>query len=96
VSIDELERNSEHAVVARRNLMLGVWAGQWLGYSGEALAHYARDVMHADFREPGPQDVIAKVTHDFAAAGLELGPKTVLSELKSIERRVRSEFATTD
>ena len=94
--IDELERSSENAVVARRNLMLGVWAGKCLGYSGERLAGYASDVMRSDYEVPGPDDVIAKVSADFAAAGLGLGPKAVRAELKTLERRVRCEFMPTD
>jgi hypothetical protein len=96
VSIEELERASENAVVARRNLMLGVWAGARLGYSGQRLAHYAEDVMRADYEVPGPDDVIAKVCADFRAAGVSLGPKAVLAELRDLERCVRSEFIATD
>jgi hypothetical protein len=96
VSIEELERSTENAVVARRNMMLGVWAGKRLGLAGDGLARYAGDVMRADYELPGPEDVISKVSNDFAAAGVGLCARAVLNELKSLERRVRWEFATTD
>ncbi len=96
MSLEELERSSENAVVARRNLMLGVWAGKYLGYSGERLADYASDVMLADYQVPGPDDVIAKVSADFAAAGVNLCANAVKSEMRTLERRVRCEFMTTD
>lgn len=96
MSIEELERSSENAVVARRNLMLGVWAGQRLGLTGERLADYAGDVMRADYEVPGPDDVVKKVASDFAAAGVELCNEAVRREMQQFERRVRVEFATTD
>jgi hypothetical protein len=96
MSIEELEKSCGDAIVARRNLMLGVWAGLRIGYRGEALASYAEDVMRSDLIVPGPDDVIAKVSADFAEAGVDLGAASVLAELKSIERRVRHELQATD
>jgi hypothetical protein len=96
MSIEELEQSCGDAVVARRNLMLGVWAGMRIGYRGDELTAYAKDVMEADFILPGPDDVIAKVSADFAEAGVDLGAASVLAELKLIERRLRHELQATD
>lgn len=96
MSIEELEQSCGDAIVARRNLMLGVWAGMRIGYRGEKLTAYAQDVMQADLAIPGPDDVIAKVSADFAEAGVELGEASILAELKTIERRVRHELHVTD
>ncbi len=51
-------------VQARANRMLAEWAAGFLGKEGEALESYIREVIAADFKEPGDEDVIAKVADD--------------------------------
>jgi hypothetical protein len=53
---------------ARRNKLLGLWAAEKQGISGEAAATYAKAVVAADF-EPGGDGVFRKVSADFAATG---------------------------
>lgn len=55
---------------ARRNKLLGLWAAEKLGKTGEAAEAYAKSVVLADFEEPGDDDVVKKVMADFAAAGV--------------------------
>ncbi len=50
--------------VARRNKMLGLWAAELLGKSGQEAEDYAMDVIRADFEEKGHEDVFRKVSHD--------------------------------
>ncbi|MBY6006283.1 DUF1476 domain-containing protein [Salipiger bermudensis] len=49
---------------ARCNKLLGLWAAELLGKSGEAAEAYARDVIKADFEEAGHEDVVRKVAGD--------------------------------
>lgn len=56
---------------ARRNKLLGLWAAEKLGKSGEAAEAYAKSVVMADFEEAGDDDVMRKVLADFTAAGVE-------------------------
>ena len=58
--------------VARRNKLLGLWAAEKLGKSGEAAQAYAAEVVRADFEEAGDEDVIRKVTADFNAASVNV------------------------
>jgi hypothetical protein len=55
---------------ARRNRLLGMWAAEKLGLSGDAAIAYAKDVVMADFEEAGDGDVLKKVQADFAAKGI--------------------------
>lgn len=55
---------------ARRNKLLGLWAAEKLGKTGEAAEAYAREVIAADFEEAGDNDVFRKVRGDFDAAGV--------------------------
>jgi hypothetical protein len=55
---------------ARRNKLLGLWAAEKLGKTGEAAATYATEVVKADFEAPGDEDVFRKVRGDFDKAGV--------------------------
>ncbi len=63
----ELQFKSE----ARRNKLLGLWAAELMGMSGEAADAYAKEVIKADFEEAGDQDVFRKVRGDFDAKGVD-------------------------
>lgn len=56
---------------ARRNKLLGHWAAELLGKSGDAAEAYAREVIKADFQEAGDEDVFRKIRGDFDAAGVD-------------------------
>jgi hypothetical protein len=49
---------------ARRNKLLGLWAADLMGKSGDAAAEYAKEVVKADFEEAGHEDVVRKVSGD--------------------------------
>lgn len=55
---------------ARRNKLLGLWAAQLLGKSGDDADAYAKAVVMADFEEVGDEDVFRKVHGDFNARGV--------------------------
>jgi hypothetical protein len=56
---------------ARRNKLLGLWAAQKLGKSGDEAEAYAKSVVMADFEEAGDDDVLRKVMADFVGAGVD-------------------------
>lgn len=55
---------------ARRNKLLGLWAAEKLGLSGDKAADYAKEVVAADFEEAGDEDVFRKIRKDFDAANV--------------------------
>lgn len=56
---------------ARRNKLLGLWAAEKLGKTGDAASAYAKEVIAADFEEAGDEDVFRKVRGDFDAASVD-------------------------
>jgi len=60
-------------VIARRNKLLGEWAGRQLGLAGADLDAYAKTVVMSDFDKPGDDDVMEKVTTDLKAKGIGAG-----------------------
>jgi hypothetical protein len=57
---------------ARRNKLLGLWAAEKLGISGDAANVYAKEVVMADFEESGDDDVFKKVRKDLDAKGVTM------------------------
>jgi hypothetical protein len=55
---------------ARRNKLLGLWAAEQLGKTGDDADAYAKEVVLADFEEAGDEDVARKVITDLAAKGV--------------------------
>ena len=53
---------------ARANKLLGLWAAEKMGKTGEAAAEYAKEVIKADFEEAGHEDVVRKVLADLGDA----------------------------
>ena len=49
---------------ARRNKLLGLWAADLMGKSGDDAAAYATEVIKSDFEEAGDEDVFRKVQAD--------------------------------
>jgi hypothetical protein len=56
---------------ARRNKLLGLWAAEKMGLSGDEAQSYAREVIKADLSEPGEDDVFRKIRADFDAKGVD-------------------------
>lgn len=49
---------------ARRNKLIGLWAAELLGKTGEEAEAYALSVVQADFEEAGHEDVVRKLALD--------------------------------
>lgn len=66
---------------ARRNKLLGLWAAELLGKSGDAAQAYAKEVVKADFEEAGHEDVVRKVAGDLGELSTPEEIRTKMDEL---------------
>lgn len=73
-------------VEARRNKLLGLWAAELLGKSGEDADAYAKEVVKADFEEAGDEDVYRKVAGDLGAAASEADIRAKMQELMAVAK----------
>lgn len=71
-------------ITARRNKLLGHWAAEKLGKTGDDAEQYAKDVVMADFEAPGHDDVVQKILKDFTEAGVALTAKDILVETERL------------
>lgn len=65
------DQELQFKVEVRRNKLLGLWVAELLGKAGAEAQAYAKEVVAADFEEPGDADLVRKVLADFEAAGTE-------------------------
>lgn len=72
---------------ARRNRLLGEWAAEVLGKSGEEAKAYALTVVTSDFEEPGDEDVFRKLAEDLAGKVDEAGIRAKMAELVNVARQ---------
>jgi hypothetical protein len=70
--------------IARRNKLLGLWAAEKLGKSGDEAEAYAKEVVRADFEEAGEEDVFRKVRADFDAAGVAQSDHQIRRQMEDL------------
>lgn len=69
---------------ARRNKLLGLWAAEKMGLSGDAADDYAKAVVKADFEEVGDDDVFRKVKADLAAKNVAVSDHQLRREMDEL------------
>lgn len=77
---------------ARRNRLLGMWAAERLGLSGDAAAAYAKEVVMADFEEGGDDAVLRKVRKDFDAKGVAQTEDVIRRTMDELMQRAVAEI----
>ena len=79
-----IDEETKFKAMARRNKLLGLWAAEKLGKTGEDADVYAKEVVRSDFEEAGDDDVLRKVRADLDAAGVaqsDLEIRRIMDEL---------------
>ena len=71
---------------ARRNKLLGLWAAELLGKTGEDAEAYAREVIKSDFEEAGDEDVYRKVSGDLGEMADEDEIRAKMRELMGVAK----------
>ncbi|MGQ0684634.1 DUF1476 domain-containing protein [Bradyrhizobium sp.] len=79
-----LDEEQKFKAEARRNRLLGLWAAEKLGMTGDAATAYAKEVVAADFEEAGDSDVLRKVAGDFAKKGVAISEADVRAQMSEL------------
>lgn len=66
---------------ARRDKLVGLWAAEKLGLSGDDAEAYAREVIAADLEEAGDADVARKLRADFDEKGVAVTDAEIRQQL---------------
>lgn len=68
---------------ARRNKLVGLWAADLLGKTGDDADAYAKEVIKADFEEAGDEDVYRKLAGDLGDKADEATIRAKMAECMS-------------
>ena len=79
-----LDEEQKFKAEARRNRLLGLWAAEKLGITGDAAAAYAKEVVASDFEESGDADVVRKVLGDFTAKGVAVAEPELRAKMDEL------------
>ena len=85
------DQELEFKANARRNKLLGLWAAEQMGISGEAADAYAKDVVVSDFDRPGDEDVLEKVLKDLTDKGLDMSSSKLRKEMDRLMEIARTQ-----
>ena len=79
-----LDEEQKFRAEARRNRLLGLWAAEKLGMTGDAATAYAKEVVAADFEEAGDGDVLRKVFGDLTAKSVAITEMQVRAKMDEL------------
>ena len=94
---DDFERKFAHdkelefKVLSRRNKLLGLWAADLLGYTGDQATEYAFSVVKSELEEEGSEDVFRKVRGDFDEAGVEQSDHQIRRQMDELLVKAKSQ-----
>jgi len=77
---------------ARRNRLIGLWAAEKLGLSGDAAGAYAKEVVMSDFEEGGDHDVLRKVKKDLDAKGVASSEQEIRKTMNDLMEKAIAEI----
>lgn len=75
------DQDLKFRVEARRNRLVGMWAAEKLGMSGDEIEAYAKEVIKADFEEAGHEDVFRKLRADLDKARDEVSDEEIRTKM---------------
>jgi hypothetical protein len=84
-------REQKFRAESRRNKLLGLWATEKLGFTGDAALAYARDVVAADFEEAGDGDVVRKLLADLRAKDVAITEQAIRARMNNLAAQALAE-----
>jgi|SRR6201989_3036805 hypothetical protein len=76
-----LDEEHKFKAQARRNRLLGLWAAEQLGKSGEDASAYAKEVIAAEFEDAHDDAVVRKVAGDLSAKGIAVTEQDIRTRM---------------
>ena len=72
-----------------------MWAAEKLGLSGAQAEAHAKEVVLADFEEPGDDDVLRKIRRDFDAKGINQSDQQIRRTMDELMAKAVAEVKKT-
>ncbi len=78
------DQDLQFRVEVRRNKLLGLWAAEMLDKTGADAEAYAKEVVAADFEEPGDADLVRKLLGDLEAYGVDMSEPRLREKMEDV------------
>lgn len=88
------DQEMQFRIQNRRNKLLGLWAADLLGLKGDEADAYAKQVVIADFDEPGDADVFRKVFGDLTCKSVDVSEHRVRRQMEELLDTARQQIMT--
>ena len=89
----DLDTQKKFKVSTIRNKNLGKWAAEKQGLDLSKYETYIDEVIMADFKEPGYEDVIKKIATDFEKVNINITYDEIKEKLLSFEKEALSNLS---
>ncbi len=80
----KLDQELQFRVEVRRNKLLGLWVAEQIGLSGADANAYAKEMVQADFEEPGIDDILRKARADLGVRGIEISDHRLETKVEEL------------
>ena len=88
------DQELEFKATARRNRLLGLWAGGLMGLVDPHLEDYAQAVVKSEVDQPGDEDVLRKVFEDLKGSGAQISEGEVRMKMAELMAVAREQIKT--
>lgn len=88
------DEETRFKINARRNKLLGLWVAELLDMESDEAEAYAKQVVRADFDEPGEEDVFRKVWGDLQERGVEISEHRVRRQMAELLETAREQVTS--
>jgi len=65
------DQEKEFKISAKRNKLIANWAGTILGFTEDQKKNYVTEIIKADFKEAGDNDVFLKIKEDLKSKNIQ-------------------------
>ncbi len=88
------DQELQFKVQVRRSKLLGLWIAERLGLTGAAAEAYAKEVVVADFDEPGDAAILRKVLADLLARNIDLSEHRIGKKMEELTVEAKDQIMT--
>ena len=78
------DQEIQFKIASRRARLIGLWAAERLGITGDKADAYARELISADLDEPGHADILRKLLEDFKNKGVDVSEHRINKEMERL------------
>ena len=86
------DQELQFKVSARSNKYLGEWVSSLLGKKEEEQKNYIQEIIKADMKEAGNEDVFRKIKNDFKLSSINIQDSEIRDQMEKALSRAKEDF----